>query len=95
MIYTSIVLVLGFSVFIVSSFGGTQALGILISTTLLIAMFFNIMVLPSLLLSLDKRLTSKAFNEPILEIYNDEDLDDEFDNINSANPLAETKDLKK
>ncbi|MDP2114954.1 MAG: MMPL family transporter, partial [Bacteroidota bacterium] len=48
MIYTSIVLVLGFSVFIVSEFGGTQALGILISTTLLIAMFFNVMVLPSL-----------------------------------------------
>jgi len=76
MIYTSIVLVLGFSVFIVSSFGGTQALGILISTTLLIAMFFNIMVLPSLLLTLDKRLTSKAFTEPILEIYDDEDLED-------------------
>jgi len=32
MIYTSIVLVLGFSVFIVSEFGGTQALGVLIST---------------------------------------------------------------
>ena len=77
MIYTSIVLVLGFSVFIVSSFGGTQALGILISTTLLIAMFFNMMVLPSLLLTLDKRLTSKAFNEPIIEIYDDEDLEEE------------------
>ena len=73
MIYTSIVLVLGFSVFIVSEFGGTQALGILISTTLLIAMFFNILVLPSLLLSLDKRLVSKAFTEPIIEIYDDED----------------------
>jgi len=77
MIYTSIVLVLGFSVFIVSSFGGTQALGILISTTLLIAMFFNMMVLPSLLLTLDKRLTSKDFIEPIIEIYDDEDLEEE------------------
>ena len=76
MIYTSIVLVLGFSVFIISGFGGTQALGILISTTLLIAMFFNIMVLPSLLLTLDKRLTSKAFTEPIVEIYDDEDLNE-------------------
>ena len=82
MIYTSIVLVLGFSVFIISGFGGTQALGILISTTLLIAMFFNIMVLPSLLLTLDKRLTSKAFTEPILEIYDDEDLN-ENDRIDS------------
>jgi len=84
MIYTSIVLVLGFSVFIVSSFGGTQALGILISTTLLIAMFFNMMVLPSLLLTLDKRLTSKAFNEPIVEIYDDEELN-EYD----ENPATE------
>jgi predicted RND superfamily exporter protein len=79
MIYTSIVLVLGFSVFIVSEFGGTQALGILISTTLLIAMFFNVMVLPSLLLTLDKRLVSKAFTEPIIEIYDEEDENDTTD----------------
>jgi len=76
MIYTSIVLVLGFSVFIVSGFGGTQALGILISTTLLIAMFFNILVLPSLLLTLDKRLVSKAFTEPIVEIYDEDESED-------------------
>ncbi len=76
MIYTSIVLVLGFSVFIVSEFGGTQALGILISTTLLIAMFFNILVLPSLLLSLDKRLVSKAFTEPIVEMYEEDESED-------------------
>jgi predicted RND superfamily exporter protein len=76
MIYTSIVLVLGFSVFIISGFGGTQALGVLISTTLLFAMFFNIMVLPSLLLTLDKRLASKDFIEPIVDIYDDEDLDE-------------------
>jgi len=82
MIYTSIVLVLGFSVFIISEFGGTQALGILISTTLLIAMFFNIMVLPSLLLTLDKRLTSKAFTEPIVEIYDDEDLNEYDEKLN-------------
>ncbi len=72
MIYTSIVLVLGFSVFIISEFGGTQALGILISTTLLIAMFFNMMVLPSLLLTLDKRLTTRDFIEPMVEIYDEE-----------------------
>jgi uncharacterized protein len=83
MIYTSIVLVLGFSVFIISSFGGTQALGILISTTLLIAMFFNIMVLPSLLLTLDKRLMSKAFTEPIIEIYDDEDLEEYSEELNN------------
>ena len=95
MIYTSIVLVLGFSVFIVSSFGGTQALGILISTTLLIAMFFNIMVLPSLLLTLDKRLTSKAFTEPIIEIYDDEDLDEEYMEAEKVILNPENKDPEK
>lgn len=78
MIYTSIILVLGFSVFIVSEFGGTQALGILVSTTLLIAMFFNILVLPSLLLTLDKRLVSKAFTEPIIEIYEEDEEEDKL-----------------
>jgi len=76
MIYTSIVLVLGFSVFMVSAFGGTKALGMLVSTTLFIAMFFNIMVLPSLLLVLDKYLVTKAFaSEPIIEIYDGEDIE--------------------
>lgn len=74
MIYTSVVLVLGFSVFIVSSFGGTQALGLLVSTTLFIAMFFNMMVLPSFLLVLDKFAVTKAFeSEPFIEIYDGED----------------------
>ncbi|HEY5509505.1 MAG TPA: MMPL family transporter [Prolixibacteraceae bacterium] len=69
MIYTSIVLVLGFSVFMVSSFGGTQALGLLVSTTLFIAMFFNMIVLPSLLLVLDNHLVTKAFkSEPVIDI---------------------------
>jgi len=77
MIYTSIVLVLGFSVFIFSGFGATQALGILISVTLFIAMFFNTLVLPSLLLTLDKRLESKAFDKPILEIYDEKEVDEE------------------
>lgn len=74
MIYTSIVLVLGFSVFIVSSFGGTKALGLLVSTTLFIAMFFNMMVLPSLLMLLDKFAVTSAFaSEPIIEVYDGED----------------------
>jgi predicted RND superfamily exporter protein len=94
MIYTSIVLVLGFSVFIVSEFGGTQALGVLISTTLLIAMFFNIMVLPSLLLTLDKRLASKDFIEPIVEIYDEYDFD-EFEKIEAEEPDQEEQDSKK
>ncbi len=88
MIYTSIVLVLGFSVFMVSSFGGTQALGMLVSTTLFIALFFNILVLPSLLLVLDKYVVTKAFEgEPVIEIY---DGDDET-NSNGRNGNGKTE----
>lgn len=54
MIYTSIILFLGFITFTASSFGGTQALGTLTSLTLGIAMFSNLILLPSLLLSFDK-----------------------------------------
>ncbi|RLD47318.1 MAG: RND family transporter [Bacteroidetes bacterium] len=73
MIYSSIVLFVGFSVFMISSFGGTEALGKLISFTLIAAMFSNLILLPSLLLTLDKRLTTKAFKEPFLEIMDEED----------------------
>ncbi len=72
MIYTSIVLVLGFGIFIVSGFGGTQALGMLISVTLFLALFFNIIVLPSLVLTLDKIITTRSFKKPIIEIYDEE-----------------------
>lgn len=54
MIYTSIVLVVGFGVFLLSGFGATQALGMLISLTLFMALFFNIIVLPSLIMTLKK-----------------------------------------
>ncbi|MGF1532059.1 MAG: RND family transporter [Bernardetiaceae bacterium] len=49
MIYTSIILFAGFVVFIASDFGGTVALGWLTSTTLLLAMFTNLILLPILL----------------------------------------------
>jgi len=73
MIYSSIVLFVGFSVFLISSFGGTESLGKLISFTLIAAMFSNLILLPSLLLTLDKKLTTKAFKEPFLEIMDEED----------------------
>tara|TARA_B100000614_G_C14481449_1_gene466865 strand:- start:587 stop:1129 length:543 start_codon:yes stop_codon:yes gene_type:complete len=73
MFYTSIVLFSGFSVFTFSQFGGTQALGMLVSITLLIAMLTNLMVLPSLLLSLDRLITTKSFKEPYFEAYDEED----------------------
>lgn len=76
MFYTSIVLFCGFSVFTLSEFGGTKALGLLISLTLLVAMVTNLVVLPSLLLTLERRLTTKAFEEPYFDAYDEEsDLD--------------------
>ena len=73
MIYTSIVLFFGFSMFSLSDFGGTKALGVLVSVTLLVAMLANLVVLPSLLLSLDRVLTTKAFREPLLELIDEEE----------------------
>lgn len=78
MMYSSIVLFLGFSIFTLSTFGGTQSMGFLVSFTLLIALFSNILLLPSLLLSLDKRITTRDFEEPLIELF-EEDEDTETD----------------
>ncbi|MFL5765862.1 MAG: efflux RND transporter permease subunit [Bacteroidia bacterium] len=77
MIYTAIILFCGFGIFTASSFGGTAALGILISVTLLIAYCSNLVLLPCFLLTLEKRITNKAFLEdPLIEVYDeDEDID--------------------
>ncbi|PIB28986.1 efflux RND transporter permease subunit [Maribacter sp. 4G9] len=69
MFYTSIVLFFGFSVFIISNFGGTVALGALVSATLLFAMLANLILLPSLLLSLEKSIANKkTLKEPQIDI---------------------------
>jgi hypothetical protein len=74
MFYTSIVLFFGFLVFTVSSFGGTIALGGLVSVTLLFAMLSNLLLLPSLLLSLEKTIANKKdFKEPTLTILDPDD----------------------
>ena len=73
MIYTSIILLFGFGIFSLSSFGGTAALGILVSVTLFIAMFSNLIFLPSLLLSLERRIITKSFTEPLIEIVDEEE----------------------
>ena len=57
--YTSVVLILGFATFTLSSFSGTIALGGLISCTLAFAMFANLVVLPSLVLTFEKKKTKK------------------------------------
>ena len=71
-IYTSVVLLAGFSLFAFSHFGGIRALGVLTTITLLVAMLTNLLVLPALLLSLNKRIMSRAFEEPLLEIMDEE-----------------------
>nr|WP_063266208.1 efflux RND transporter permease subunit [Aquimarina agarivorans] len=58
MFYTSTVLFFGFAVFLISSFGGTKALGGLISATLLFAMLCNLVLLPALLLGLNSKKTN-------------------------------------
>ncbi len=58
-IYTSVVLFAGFIIFAFSSFGGTIALGILTSTTLVISMFTNLFLLPALIMTFDKSKKNK------------------------------------
>jgi predicted RND superfamily exporter protein len=69
MFYTSVVLFFGFSIFMSSNFGGTQALGGLVAVTLMMAMLANLILLPSLLISLEDSISNdKVLKEPKLEI---------------------------
>jgi uncharacterized protein len=54
-VYTSLVLIAGFIIFVFSGFGSTQALGWLTSFTLLVATLTNLVLLPVLLLWMGKR----------------------------------------
>ena len=73
MFYTSIVLFFGFFIFIASQFGGTLALGLLVSITLLIALLSNLIVLPAMLLSLEKSLMQEAISDPLLDVFDEEE----------------------
>ena len=77
MFYTSIVLFFGFSVFVISNFGGTVALGALVSATLLFAMLANLILLPSLLISLERSISNKTvLKKPQIDILpKEEDTD--------------------
>lgn len=55
MMYTSVILFLGFIIFTTSQYGGTQALGLLTALTLIIAMLSNLLLLPALLMRFDNR----------------------------------------
>ena len=54
-VYTSLVLIAGFIIFVFSGFGSTQALGWLTSFTLLTATLTNLILLPVLLILMGKR----------------------------------------
>jgi hypothetical protein len=76
MFYTSVVLFFGFLVFTASSFGGTIALGGLVATTLFFAMISNLVILPSLLLSLENSLSNKkTLKEPAINLLAEDDDD--------------------
>ena len=73
MMYTSIVLFSGFMMFSMSEFDGTRFLGILVSITLFVAMFTNLLLLPALLLSFERFVTTRAFQEPLMELIDEDD----------------------
>lgn len=88
-IYTASILFFGFGIFTLSDFGGTVALGSLISITLFVAVLANLLLLPSLLLSLERAITTKAFRRPFLRFF-DEVSDTELDELK----ITETKIIK-
>ncbi len=79
MLYTSLVLLIGFSIFAFSEFGGTKALGVLMSASLLITNFSNLLLLPSLLVSFEN---GQPEDIGLLRHYDDSyhEEDDDLDN---------------
>ncbi len=74
MVYTNIILFFGFIIFAASSFGGTVAMGILVSLTLIVSMCTNLILLPAILLSIDNRKTKKEIMEtPLIELEDNDD----------------------
>ena len=70
--YTSVILFFGFIMFVFSQFGGTKGLGLLVSITILVGMVTNLIILPSLLLTFERRSFAKSFEEPYFDIYDEE-----------------------
>ena len=90
--YTSVILFFGFIMFVFSQFGGTKGLGLLVSITILVGMVTNLIILPALLLSLERKATTKSFAEPFFDIY-DEEVD--YDFIKLEIDKAEEEEKKK
>ncbi|HTF17773.1 MAG TPA: efflux RND transporter permease subunit [Chryseolinea sp.] len=94
--YTSVVLFAGFSIFAFSSFGGTFALGLLTSITLVISMFTNLILLPALILTFDRPKRSKGetmiiddFDSTFYGENEDEEIDLNKIRIHNRHPSAE------
>jgi hypothetical protein len=62
MVHIALVLFFGFGIFTASTFGGTVILGFLLSITLLVALIFNLTLLPALMLWLDKNKKRKKLS---------------------------------
>ncbi len=78
-IYTSLILIAGFAVFILSHFDGTKSLGYLTSMTLFLAMVTNLTLQPALLMWVDRITVKKETADFLL----DDDIDNEpIDNVN-------------
>jgi len=91
-IYTSIVLFFGFGVFALSKFGGTVSLGVLVALTLLIALFSNLFILPSILLAFERKSDVDTEYEPALDLSAgfDEEEDEKFlEEISEEKPFLE------
>jgi predicted RND superfamily exporter protein len=93
--YTSVVLFAGFIIFAFSSFGGTIALGLLTSTTLVISMFTNLILLPALIMTFDKPKRKKDeylliddFDSSFYGEQEDEEIDLSKIRIHSRNASA-------
>ncbi len=74
MVYTAVILFFGFAIFSASSFGGTAALGVLVSLTLLISLLTNLILLPAILLSINNKQLRKEITDPaLIEIDEEEE----------------------
>jgi predicted RND superfamily exporter protein len=91
MVYVAIILFFGFSIFGASQFGGTVALGILISFTLLVAMCSNLILLPCFLISLERKVNNEAFlSESLIYTY-DEEEDIDLDSLEIRREINKDK----
>lgn len=94
MIYTSIILFFGFIIFAFSSYGGTKALGQLTSLTLAVALFSNLLFLPSLLRLLIK--DTDPVEEGMIDFEQEKEDVEAMKELISVNENGEDhKDLKK